>query len=108
MNIRIKRFDKDIPLPAPTPGAACFDYMCRETVTIPPHEIRPVAQNVAMQTPADHALLMFVRSSTPMRKGLMLANNVGVIDPKYSGDQDEHLAFMYNFTDKPVTVEKGD
>lgn len=43
-----------------------------------------------------------------MRKGLMLANNVGVIDPKYSGDLDEHLAFMYNFTDKPVTVEQGD
>ena len=108
MNIDIKRFDKNHPLPTPTEGAACFDMFCRETVTIPPHEIKAIAQNFALKVPDGHALLLFTRSSTALRKGLMLANSVGVIDPFYKGDDDENLAFLLNFTDKPVTVEAGD
>lgn len=108
MNIPIKRFDKNYPLPAPTEGAACFDFICRETVTIPPGKIKAVAQNVALKVPDGCALLLFSRSSTPMRKGLMLANGVGVIDPFYCGDNDENLAFFLNITDEPVTVEAGD
>lgn len=108
MNIPIKRFNKDIPLPAADPGAACFDLFCREDVTIPPHTIKAVPQNIALKVPDGHALLLFSRSSTPLRKGLMMANSVGVVDPFYCGDNDENLAFLYNFTDQPVTVEAGD
>ena len=108
MNVDIKRFDKQIPLPRPTEGAACFDLFCRETVTIPPGAIKAVPQNVAIRVPDGHALLVFVRSSTPMRKGLMLANGVGVVDPFYDGDDDEKYAFLHNITDKPVTIEAGD
>lgn len=109
MKIRIKRFDKAGQLPVISEkGAACFDFFSREAVTIPPHAIRAVPQNVAIAVPEGHVLLMFSRSSTPMRKGLMLANGVGVIDPFYSGDNDENLAFMHNITDQPVTVEAGD
>ena len=108
MNIPIKRFDKQFPLPSGESGAACFDLICRETVTIQPKELKPVPQNIALKVPDGHALLLFSRSSTPIRKGLMMANSVGVVDPFYCGDNDENLAFLYNFTDKPVTVEAGD
>lgn len=108
MDIPIKRFDSTFPLPAPTEGAACFDLICRETVTVPPHAIKPIAQNIALRVPEGHALLLFSRSSTPLRKGLMLANSVAVIDPFYDGDNDEILAFVLNITEKPVTVEAGD
>ncbi len=92
----------------PTPGAACFDYICRETVTVPAHQIKPIPQNVVHKVPDGHAILIFTRSSTAKRTGLMLANNVGVVDPFYSGDKDEIYAFMYNFTDTDVTIEAGD
>lgn len=108
MKIPIKRFDKTYGLPAPEKGAACFDLICRETVTILPGQIKPVAQNVALKVPNGHALLLFSRSSTPMRKGLMLANGVGVVDPFYCGDDDENYAFLHNITDQPVVVEAGD
>lgn len=108
MNIRIKRFDKSFQLPKPEKNAACFDFVCRETVIIPPHQIKAVPQNVALQVPDGYALLLFSRSSTPLRKGLMLANGVGVVDPFYSGDDDENLAFFLNVTDEPVTIEAGD
>lgn len=108
MEIPIKRFDKNFALPSGTKGAACFDLLCRETVTIPPHQIKAVAQNIALKVPDGYALLLFARSSTALRKGLMLSNSVGVVDPFYSGDNDENYAFLLNFTDEPVTVEAGD
>lgn len=108
MEVVVKRFDYGFALPAPTEGAACFDFVCRETVTIEPHQIKAVAQNVAIRVPDGYALLMFSRSSTPLRTGLMLANGVGVIDPFYDGDNDENLAFLHNITDVPVTVKAGD
>lgn len=108
MKVTIKRFNKDYPLPQAESGAGCFDFICRETVTIAPHHIKAVAQNVVIKVPEGHVLLLFSRSSTPMRTGLMLANGVGVIDPFYCGDMDEIFAFFLNITDKPVTVEAGD
>jgi dUTP pyrophosphatase len=108
MQIPVKRFESTIPLPNYEKGAACFDLICREMVVIPPHQIKSVAQNIALQIPDGYALLLFSRSSTPMKKGLMLANSVGVIDPFYRGDNDENLAFFLNFTDSPVTVEAGE
>lgn len=113
MNIRIKRFNKKFPLPARQDPegerhAAGIDFVSRETVTIKPHTIKAVPQNAAIRVPDGHVLLLFARSSTALRKGLMLSNGVGVVDPFYCGNNDEVLAFMYNMTDEPVTVEAGD
>lgn len=108
MQIPVKRFDKTIPLPLYNKRAACFDFKCRETVTIPPHEIKSIPQNIALQIPDGYTLLLFSRSSIPIRKGLMLANGVGVSDPYRDGDNDEHIAYFFNVTDKPVTIEAGD
>jgi dUTP pyrophosphatase len=108
MKITVKRFDKTIPLPIYNRRAACFDLKCRETVVISPHEVKPIRQNVAMQVPDGHALLLFSRSSTPITKGLILANGVGVSDPYRDGDNDEQIAYFLNVTDKPVMVEAGD
>jgi dUTP pyrophosphatase len=106
--IKIKRFDKSFPLPEREENAGGIDLICRETITIPPNGIKAIRQNVAVKVPDGWVLLIFSRSSTPMRKGLMLANGVGVLDPFYCGENDELLAFMHNITDKPVTVEAGD
>ncbi len=108
MNIPIKRFDKDFSLPVAKPGAAGYDLTCRETVVIPPHEIRAVAQNFALQVPEGYVWLVYSRSSTPHKRGLMMANAVGVIDPFYRGDDDENFIFLLNITDEPVTVNAGD
>ena len=108
MNIRIKRFDKDLPLPKRhTEGAAAFDLVARETVTIPPHAVGYVPLNIAVETPPGHFLMLAARSSTH-KKGLMPANGFGIIDPDFSGDGDEIKVALYNFTDAPVVVERGE
>jgi deoxyuridine 5'-triphosphate nucleotidohydrolase len=108
MTIRIKRFDKDLPLPKrQTEGAAAFDLIARETVTIAPHAVGYVPLNVAIETPSGHFLMLAARSSTH-KKGLMPANGFGIIDPDFSGDSDEIKTALYNFTDAPVVVERGE
>ncbi len=107
MHIKIKRFDGELPLPArQTAGAAAFDLSARETVTVPPGEIAYVPLNIAVATPPGHFLLIAARSSTH-KKGIMMANGIGIIDPDFSGNDDEIKAACYNFTAEPVTIERG-
>ena len=51
---------------------------------------------------------IFARSSTPLKRGLMVANGVGIVDPDYCGPADEMKIAVMNFTDAPVTVRRGD
>lgn len=120
MRIKIKRFDKTLPLPeaeefehdashAHDKGmVAAFDFYCREDVTIPPRQIKLVPVNNAIAVPRDHFLLLSARSSTSWKKGLMLANGIGIVDPFYSGDSDEIKIQLFNITDHPVDVKKGE
>ncbi|HEU5375137.1 MAG TPA: dUTP diphosphatase [Ktedonobacteraceae bacterium] len=120
MKIRIKRFDKSVPLPEfdgrdPQTGAlynrnqiAGFDLSCREATTIPPHQLALIAVNNVIETPPDCFLMLIARSSTPWKKGLLLANGVGIVDPFYSGDHDEIKIQFLNFTDAPVEIMKGE
>ena len=108
MRIRIKRFDKELPLPEyKTGGAAAFDLIARETVEILPRKVGYVKLNCAIETPGGYFLLLVARSSTH-KKGLILANGIGILDPDFSGDGDECVAAYFNFTDKPVKVERGE
>jgi dUTP pyrophosphatase len=66
-----------------------------------------VPLNIAVQVPVDHWVLVSARSSLH-KKGLMVANGIGVGDYDYRGDNDEYQAVLWNFTDKPVTVKRGE
>jgi dUTP pyrophosphatase len=51
---------------------------------------------------------IFARSSTPLKRGLMVANGVGVVDPDYCGPGDEVKIAVLNVTTAPVTIRQGD
>lgn len=108
MDMRIKRFDKDFPLPETEAGAAGFDFSFRESATIQSGEVKLVSINAAVEIPEGYFMMITLRSSTPLRRGLMMPNAPGIIDPFYSGDKDEIRVQLYNFTNKPVTVEMGE
>lgn len=108
MKIRIKRFDKTLPLPTAKPHAAGADIACREDTTIAPHEVKLVPINCAVEVPDGYFLMLASRSSTPLKKGLMMANSIGIVDPFFSGDKDEMLVQLLNFTDQPVEVTRGE
>jgi dUTP pyrophosphatase len=107
-SIKIKRFDKNISLPEfKTKGAAAFDFYARVNTEIPAKGLGYVPLNNAIETPEGYFLLLVARSSTH-KKGIWMANGVGIIDPDFSGDNDECHAVYYNFTEKPVLIEKGE
>ena len=59
----------------------------------------------------DEVLYLYNRSSNPGKKGLILANSVGVIDKDYYGnpDNDGHIMFaFFNIKDEDIEIRKGD
>ena len=109
MFLNITRVDPTLPMPEyKTSGSVAFDLYTRVDITIAPKSIALVPTNIIAQCPAGYGLFMAARSSTPVKKGLMLAQGIGVIDQDFSGPEDEIRAPLYNFTDTPISLVRGD
>lgn len=108
VTIKLKRFDNQLPLPEyKSAGATALDLCARETVTIPAHSVGYVPLNIAVEFPEEYWLLLTARSSLHKR-GVLLANGVGVGDSDYCGDADEYQAALLNFSNQSVTIERGE
>jgi dUTP pyrophosphatase len=109
MRLKIKRLDPAVGFPeAATGRAAGFDLAAAADMEIPPRSIRLVGTGLVIGVPDGHFLGIFARSSTPLKRGLMVANGVGVVDADYCGPADEVKIQLLNFTDAPVQVKRGD
>ena len=109
MRLKITRLDPTIPLPAyGTDEAAGFDLAAASDVTIGPGQIALVRTGLIIEVPTGHFLAIFARSSTPLKRGLVVPNGVGVVDPDYSGPNDEVMIQVLNFTKADVVVRRGD
>lgn len=109
MTLTITRLSPSVPMPAyATSGAAAFDLAASTEVDVPPHGIALVPTGLVVRVPDGHFLAIFARSSTPLKRGLMVANGVGVVDSDYCGPADEVKVQVINVTDQPVRVAIGD
>ena len=109
MKVRIKRVDSSLPLPMyETAGSVGFDIVCRADTTIAPKSIGRVPGNVIVQVPEGYVLVVALRSSTPKKKQLLCPHGIGVIDNDYCGPEDELQVQVYNFSDQPVTIARGE
>ena len=107
MDIKIKRFDKELPLPEyKSSGAVAMDLVARESTTIKPEEVKLIPLNVAIEIPEGYFVLIANRSST-YKMGITCVNGIGVGDYDYCGDNDEYMFPALNYTDNEVTIEKG-
>ena len=108
--------DKNINLPIrKTKYSAGYDIEAAEDVVIPSFKkgTNPVLVKTGLKAymQDDEMLLLYNRSSNPKKKGLILANSVGVVDKDYYGnvDNDGHIMFaFYNIKDEDVEIKKGD
>ncbi|HVB75601.1 MAG TPA: dUTP diphosphatase [Ktedonobacteraceae bacterium] len=109
LQVTIKRIDKTLPLPAyATAGSVGFDLFCREDTEIAPRTIELIPGNVIVRIPEGYMLLLTLRSSTPLRKGLLIPNGVGIIDQDYCGEGDELKVQVLNFHEEAVLVRRGE
>jgi dUTP pyrophosphatase len=109
VKVAIHRLDSAVPLPKyETAGAAGFDLAASVDITVQPGQVLLVPTGLVITVPAGHVLGVFARSSTPLKRGLMVANGVGLVDSDYCGPNDEIKIEVLNFTQAPVVVKKGD
>jgi dUTP pyrophosphatase len=107
--VRVRRLDASVAVPQyHSAGAAAFDLSARARVEVAPGEVVLVPTGLVVEVPAGHALLVVARSSLPIRKRLMVANGVGVIDADYCGPDDEVKVEVFNFGAGTVAVEAGE
>ena len=108
--------NKDINIPVrKTKYSAGYDIEAAEDIVVPSFKKgeNPTLVKTGLKAYMldDEVLLLYNRSSNPKKKGLILANSVGVIDKDYYGnvDNDGHIMFaFYNIKDEDVTIKKGD
>ena len=108
--------NKGINLPVrKTKYSAGYDVEAAEDCIIPSFKFgqKPtlVKTGIKAYMPGDEYLMLCNRSSNPGKKGLVLANSVGIIDSDYYGNPDNDGAIMYafyNFFDTELEIKKGD
>jgi len=108
MNIEIRRLTPNVPLPEyKTSGACAFDIAVLEGRTLIPNERALFGTGLVVNVPNDHVLMLAPRSSNG-KKGIRLANGIGVIDSDYCGPTDELKLMLHNIGSEPYTVESGE
>lgn len=92
-----------------TVASAGYDLRTLEGYTLKPNETHIFETGLKARMEKDEVLLLFVRSSVGIKKGLSLANGVAVIDSDYYGNEknDGHIMVaLLNRTQKEVVIEK--
>lgn len=108
--------DKEINLPIrKTRFSAGYDVEAAEDVVIPSFKpgVKPTLIKTGLKAYCqdDEFYMLVNRSSNPGKKGLVLANSIGIIDADYycNPDNDGHFMYAYyNFFEEDVTIHKGD
>ena len=108
--------NKGINLPIrKTKYSAGYDIEAAEDVIIPSFKkgMNPTLVSTGLKAymEEDEVLLLYNRSSNPKKKGLVMANSVGVIDKDYYGnpDNDGHFMFaFYNIKEEDIEKKKGE
>lgn len=106
MELKVKLTD-GAPLPKHAKkGDAGLDLTYRGAdMQVSPHETVLVGTGVSVEIPDGYVGLCFPRSGLSTKRGINLANCVGVIDSSYRG---EIKAPLHNQTDKVQVVEHGE
>lgn len=96
----------------PTRGtkySAGYDFYCPIKVTIPPKSKQLIWSDIKAYMQPGEVLLLDVRSSIGIKKGLIPANVIPVIDCDYYENlkNDGNIGIcLYNTTDEPVTIDE--
>lgn len=98
-----------------TKCSAGYDIEAAEDCVIP--AFKPGQKPVLVKTgikaymPNNEYLMLCNRSSNPGKRGLILANSIGIVDADYYENPNNDGAIMYafyNFFAEDITIKKGD
>ena len=98
-----------------TRNSAGYDIEAAEDCVIPAFKLgqKPTLVKTGLKAymKSDEVLILANRSSNPGKRGLILANSIGVVDSDYYGnkDNDGHIMFaFYNIKSEDIEIKKGE
>ena len=108
--------NKGIKLPKrKTKSSAAYDLESAEDVIIPSFKkgMKPVLVSTGLKAymQEDEVLYLYAKSSGFGKKGIMLSNNVGIVDKDYYGNEDNDgniMLSIINLKDEDLVIKKGD
>ena len=108
--------NKEINLPIrKTKYSAGYDIEAAEDCIIPSFKLGQaptlIKTGLKAYMPDDEYLMLCNRSSNPKKKGLILANSIGIVDSDYyeNPDNDGHIMFaFFNVKAEDTIIKKGD
>ena len=105
-------FPIDIELPKRADArSAGYDFYCPKEVQILPGHKTVIWTDVKAYMQDDEILYLYIRSSLAIKKGIMLSNNVGIIDSSYYSNEgnDGNIGIaVVNTSGTAVTIAKGE
>ena len=111
VNVKIKflenNTEKKLPFYA-TSGSAGMDLTAciEEDIVLKPLERKLIPTGIAIKLPsADYGAFLFARSGLASKKGITLANCVGVVDSDYTG---EIKVALINLSNEEYTLTNGE
>lgn len=107
IDVRIKRLDPDLPLPAYAyEGDAGLDLASAIDVVIEPLHRVAIPTGLAVAIPAGYAGFVQPRSGLSLKAGLSMVNTPGLIDANYRGEL--KVAAINLDPEEPITIKRGD
>lgn len=106
MDIKVKRLDKEVPMPEyATDGAAAFDLRADRDGIVLAGSHKTFGTGLAFEIPEGYALFIYSRSGHGFKNQTRLSNCVGVIDSDYRGEVNIQL---FNDSAMFMNVKRGD
>lgn len=106
MTLEFKRIHPDAVLPSyAKPGDAGMDLRSVDELSVPPRGRALVRTGLVMALPPGYEAQVRPRSGLALKSGITVLNTPGTIDSGYRG---EVGVILFNTTDEPFAVRKGD
>ena len=106
MTLEFKRIHPDAVLPGyAKPGDAGMDLRSVDELSVPPRGRALVRTGLVMALPPGYEAQVRPRSGLALKSGITVLNTPGTID---SGSRGEVGVILFNTTDEPFAVRKGD
>ena len=107
-----KKFEAKTQLPVRADAkSAGYDFYSKESYILAPNQTKVFWTDVKAYMLPDEVLMLFVRSSIGIKKGLSLANGTGIIDASYynNPNNDGNIGIaLHNYSKKPVVIKEGE
>lgn len=109
IKVKVKKVYEDAIIPKQmTVGSAGFDLSARldeDSITIPRGDKVRIDTGLAFELPENHVMIIAPRSSSGIKKNLMLQNTIGVLDSDYRG---HCFLFIKNTGKTDLIIENGE